>query len=434
MNRTLALFLGGLALVACSAHDSIGSSTSALAGDVSVEKVGMGTIVSLSSDGILCSTGCLSATYNFATPTVTLRGEAAVGWLFDHWEGDCTGTGEICELTPTTGSFARAVFVPSTAQLCPASWQVKDLFTTSPIAKTSIARARTFGVSPPDHTFPNWHMFLDANGFVPVVSPGKVKVTSVMRQGDDYYFRLSPCRDVEMLVALVQNPTFTITRALGTPDATYGPAEFWSHPSLELSAGQTLGTVKAGPNMIALELYDDRQPVAAWAHPTNYRAVHWHIQCPIDYFSLSIRTYLMGKFSDGQCHRPDQDLAPYLRGNWFADTAPRGTSQQKDLAFVNDMVQLGTTPATWSPVISIGDEFGPDLGAGSYPVTTGAPFDLALPQPAVYCWPVGTKSLIVSFDDVDHLRAKVVPTSCAAIAPGPIETVSPSIPSVAFHR
>jgi hypothetical protein len=433
MHRALATIFGTLGLIACSSHETVGASSSALVGDVSVEKVGSGTIVSLSSDGILCSTGCLSTAYNFGSEaTVTLRGEAAVGWVFDHWEGDCTGTGEICEVAPNPSSFARAVFVPGTNTLCPSQATKKDFFTTSPIATSSIAAARTFGTDPPDHTFPNWHMFLDANAVVPVVSPGRVRVTSVMRNGADYYFRLSPCRGVEMLVALVQNLPSALVHKLGPSDATYLNAEFWSHPSVSLLAGDVLGSVAAGRRQIALELYDDRQPVAAWTNPANYRAVHRYIQCPIDYFTTSVRTFLMGKFSDGQCHRPDQDLAPYLRGNWFADAAAPGSNQSQHIAFVNDMVA-----GVWSPVVSVGrlfDGTGAGTLAGRYPITAGAPFDLALPEAGLYCYALAAQSLLVSFDDAYHLRAKVVPTPCAMVGPGTIDTVSPSIPPVAFHR
>lgn len=74
--------------------------------DVSV--TGGGTVNSYNVTGISCPTDC---TQNYVGGQgVILKATPASGWTFDHWAGDCSGTGD-CSVTMTADHSVSAVFV-----------------------------------------------------------------------------------------------------------------------------------------------------------------------------------------------------------------------------------------------------------------------------------------------------------------------------------
>lgn len=104
----------------------------------------------ITGDGIDCGTDCTEFYYVEGTQ-VTLTAMPDSGWVFDHWEGDCSGTENTCILTMADEKSATAVFVQEAAPLMPVPIEQQTWFSPyegieTPITNQDPAEARPMGV------------------------------------------------------------------------------------------------------------------------------------------------------------------------------------------------------------------------------------------------------------------------------------------------
>jgi len=422
---------------------------------------GTGTVMS-SVPGIFCALGCESSDAEFDLGShVTLMARSGVGSYFAGWEGACAGRGNFCEVSMDEARYARAIFQRRVDRpSCQHDRAVRAFFTRSPVALDHLVETTPLAeLVPPEHVLPNPHMFLRAAtpgpGEAPAVvyAPGDATIVAMSASWDDslskydYYIRFSPCREVELLIALVHDLTPALAARLGPPTSCAGRDEcIWTNLDVRVRAGDEVGRVHGRYHAVALEAYDARQGSLGYANVGRYRAELAYLQCPLDYFADDdrqtgrvLRARLSGDSS--YCGRVEQDVPGTAQGAWSEAGIPATGDESSRLGLLFE-----NRPGS-APVFSVGRTV-PGVESGVYrfaPRPEGSainqPFDRVRPG-RVYCYeglirrragtPLG-RVVLLQMPDERHLRVEVVHRSdCVGV-----ETwgaLSTALPAVDFER
>lgn len=430
---------------------------------ITMAGAGQGNVASL-RPGVFCGSGCTEAREDFLLgDRVTLVAFAGVGSYFAGWEGACSGRRNFCELTmdqarEAHATFRRRVDLPA----CDADRSVRALFTRSPIDLDRVRETtRLAELVPPGHVLPNPHMFIrttiPAAGEPEAVvrAPGDVTITSMSASWDgqygkyDYYIRFASCREVVLMVALVQDLTPALLARLGPPTSCESNDECrWSNLNVRLRAGDPVGRASARYHAVALEAYDRRQEPLHRGTARRYRSEHVYLQCPLDYFTdgdpqrtgSTLRARLVEGSAD--CGEVDQDLPGTARGAWVEHGAAPTLDEDARVGLLRD------NNATRDLVFSVGTLV-PGMPSALYrfpvdarPGTTNQPFERVTPG-RVYCYdhlasgrrqrtPLG-RALLVEMPDADHLRVEVIDRPDCASAAGWM-VLSRDWPAITFER
>lgn len=252
------------------------------------------------------------------------------------------------------------------------------LLTVLPVALEGFESITPLGnFNAPDHTIPTDHIYvnfrpkpgsrggLGSTLAAPVVSPGRVKVESMMRvtanedgvtRTDDFKLDLRPCGPVRMsfdhineiaprLAAAIAGQSGDCQESRPRPTAVYRYCRF--RVDLTLEPGEAIGTGGAG-NAVGIDIgaNDDRSAAGVVAEPSRYMQPDLHVICPLDLFAPAVREQLYSRLGrsgqprtvEPRCGTIYQDKPGTLQGNWFAGP---GYAQQpeiwgKSLALAHD--------------------------------------------------------------------------------------------------
>ncbi|MGB2982825.1 MAG: hypothetical protein WBC63_03055, partial [Candidatus Bipolaricaulia bacterium] len=328
-----------------------------------------------------------------------------------------------------------------------------EFFTASPIDLWNISFIRPLGgLNPPGHVFPTDHIYLymhqDSDGtpiVVPFYSPGDLTVTSVSASQHvtagftDFTLDLSPCEDVIvrfMHISSLDPDVFGDTSSfegwdLSNEYATGGETyrQWRKDTSIELSAGQELGTVGGRRGSYALDfgIYDLRKTAENVANPERW-AQSWvmHAFCPFDYYergdvldgllSLNQRDVWFGDADP--CATVFQDLPGTAQGCWILEGIEWPHPEDPHLS----LVYSSTRPN--QAIISVGTSI-PGLGSGLYEFTplssgkTNRAFEEITADGVIYTFRISRYDgvIIVTMPDAETLWIEAFPdvSSCCDI-------------------
>lgn len=256
------------------------------------------------------------------------------------------------------GTFAPQITFAPPASRAEVAGCADPLLTVLPVALDGFESITPLGnFNAPDHTIPTDHVYvnfrpkpgtrggLGSTLAAPVVSPGRVKVESIMRvtavedgftRSDDFKLDLRPCGPVRLsfdhvneiaprLAAAIAGQTGECQESHPRPTATYRYCRY--RVDLTLEAGEPIGTGGAG-NAVGIDVgaTDDRSPVGVVAEPIRYMQPDLHVICPLDLFAPAARDQLYARLGragaprtvEPRCGTIYQDKPGTLQGNWFA--------------------------------------------------------------------------------------------------------------------
>lgn len=302
-----------------------------------------------------------------------------------------------------------------------ASCQGTEFLTVAPIDPASIGEIAPLGnLSPPYHTLPTDHLYLNTTTVSPgvalvanVVAPGSLVIVEVSKQtrtgsgpsdGVNYGLRFFPCADVAMYFAHLITLSAELTSQVGQftecdpPFSSGGitSVECRKRVEVRLAAGAPIGTA-GGPAFPGIDYggADRRVPELAFVNPGRSSGGDPDFGqnqtiCPVDYFVPAVANAMRAKFGRNGVRRTIapvcgtimQDVPNTAQGRWYFDT-----SQQDDphlaLAHDNGDPRIG--------VISAGISI-PSLPTGARefaPATSGRinlDFPLVTSDGSIYCY------------------------------------------------
>jgi hypothetical protein len=279
--------------------------------------------------------------------------------------GGCAGSERVAgnSSTPTLGACAQGT----------------AFLTVSPIALAEIGGWVPLGaIAPPGHTFPTDHQYLYLATFltpsaqrpVDLVAPGNVTITRARRTTystdghTDYSLSFSPCADAAGEFGHVASITPSLLSQLGAFDQsceTYTPNPgldvatcYTRTVSVQVSAGETLGTVGGAPNPASLDFsfWDRRVTGLRFANPARWIGNdngfdNFHVVAGSDYFAEPARSAIAAKLGsfDGRVRRTmaplggtiELDMPGSVQGAWLNPTQPTHP-ETPHLAIVPDNV------------------------------------------------------------------------------------------------
>lgn len=251
-----------------------------------------------------------------------------------------------------------------------------SFFTHSPMGESDFDDLTPLGnLNPSGHVFPTDHIYfylVNSLAQYNLYSPGNVTVTQInasehVEDGfTDYSFTFQPCNEFKAQFGHVSALSTKLSQALSAPyqwENTYSTGgktyrNYGKNVSLTISAGEQIGTVggNAGQNALDMNAYDTRVTVnfansSRWSNRDTI-----HTVCPIDYYSGSLKTTLMNRFSghgikrtiDPVCGTIAQDIAGTAQGVWFVSGTTTFSSEDPHLALAHDNVD------PTKPIFSVG--------------------------------------------------------------------------------
>jgi hypothetical protein len=276
-----------------------------------------------------------------------------------------------------------------------------DFFTHVPVDLELVSDILPLGnLSPPPHTIPTHHLYLNtllgvpgdpaSAAIVDVFAPGRAEIVAIVRDSpEDFQIHMQPCREV-LTYFEVRSLDEVIDNALrpdawvylaGSPEA--GP---WAQrTSIIVNGGQRIANApSAGAISLAWGVIDHRRPQQPFVNPARYDlslidlsafppevvAIAPHIMperlqqyCPADYFASGLSTAdfwaHVHRTAPPLCGEIAQDEPGTAQGNWF--TGPTATDSSEDattLALVHDNVDPSI------PVFSVSRAFCEPLPGG----------------------------------------------------------------------
>jgi hypothetical protein len=262
------------------------------------------------------------------------------------------------------------------------------MLTVSPVDISIIRDLAPLGnLNPPVHTLPTDHLYFFANvdlteaELVPVVSPGDIAVSEVTRQTRlsgaasviDYSMTFFPCADLSLYFAHVVltpellaeiGPFGTCNQYVAGGDTYESCAK---RVNLKLKAGALIGAMGGTfGNVLDFGGYDRRvaqlpfvNQARSYGNGTEFgqnRTI-----CPVDYFVVSVASWLRGKFGtsskrrtvDPLCGTIMQDVPNTAQGRWFFNDTPQ---DEPHLALAHDnidprigVISVGTSVPSLPP-------------------------------------------------------------------------------------
>lgn len=302
-----------------------------------------------------------------------------------------------------------------------ANCQGTAFLTVAPIDPADIGEIAPLGnMSPPYHTLPTDHLYLNTTPVSPgvatvanVVAPGDLVIVEVTRQtrtgsgssnGVNYGMRFFPCADVVMYFAHLITLSPALTSQVGQftqcePPFTSGgitSVECSKRVEISLVAGAPIGTA-GGTAFPGIDYggADRRTPELAFINPArSYGSGQAfgqnHTICPVDYFVPGVADALRPKFGRNGVQRTIApvcgaimlDVPNTAQGRWYFNTSGQDDPHLA-LAHDNGDPRIG--------VISVGTSI-PSLPTGAKeftPATSGRvnlDFPLVANDGSIYCY------------------------------------------------
>ncbi len=310
-------------------------------------------------------------------------------------------------------------------------------FTNYPIDLSKAYEVVPLGnLAPPGHTFPTEHSYthISAGGTttetIPLYSPADVKLLLIafghgMTQDPvDYTLYFALCKDVIGYYNHVKEISPELQNLMENKQCKFQGESKATRCNIEvfesIKSGSAIGKVGRLQGNYDFGLIDLRT-TNVFANPSRYGTRSLHIQCPYDYYDISMKEKFFGlitrKDAD-RCGKVAQDIPGTLKGNWFYGNAraDMGTDWDKYLAFVQD-----NKDPTIS-VISIGGVFTEASKIEFQPTTTGfvnREFSQVTPDGNIYCYESGndaysTSKVIVQMTSAAEIKIEKQSGSCGS--------------------
>lgn len=256
----------------------------------------------------------------------------------------------------------------------PACGKKMDFFTVSPIKSDDYGALIPLGnLNPTGHVFPTDHIYLFSkqvpdNGKAsealakPLYSPGYMWITDVSTSEDvgsgitDYSIGYQPCDEFRGKFGHVGRLSTRLkaeiekTQDHKCDEYTTGGSKFracsYNQLKISVKAGEELGTAFNGRSA-ALDIWatDYRIKRLEFANPSRWREESFFNACPANYFTSSIKSEMLGRFSDYDgnkrtiepvCGTIEVDVKGTAKGYWFTRDHTPSSSEDKNMALAND--------------------------------------------------------------------------------------------------
>jgi hypothetical protein len=271
----------------------------------------------------------------------------------------------------------------------------EPIFTVSPMDIESIFRIVLLGnLNPPGHVFPTDHIYFYISNqdgdnrpdIVTLYSPGDLTVTAIEASEHvtagffDYSITLRPCEDITVVLGHVSSLSteifgdtsafdkWTLMNEYSTGGETY---RSWRKTcTIQVAAGETLGTTGGNPHQYALDLgvYDQRHKHDNVANLNRWlKSRYLHAICPLSLYEegpvldrLLDLVYQDEVEGDSRARSATlQDLPGTAQGCWFLSGVSETYPEDPHLALVRSNIH----PAR--AVLSVGNSI-PSLESSAY--------------------------------------------------------------------